>query len=345
MQIGNETFDAVREEWDALADHLEVPPFLRAGWFAVWWDAFGNGQLRVVTVRRHNRLVGVLPVIQRGSVITSPTNSHTPLFGPIVEDQEVVKALAGALFASGMRRIDLSFLEGPEGIESCLRNDIVEPTFRLYSRTIMSSPYLPIEGDWDSYWKSRSRNLRSTVRRCRNRLADLGEVTVQIANDAEGIDALLAEGFEIEESGWKEERGTAIASRPETHRFYREVAHWATQMGILKLAFLRIDGRAVAFNFSLESAGNHYLLKLGHDAGLNRAGPGTVLTAEMLKRAFSINLRSYEFLGADDRYKLRWTGLVHDRLRVQAFAPSIAGRADAMIQVHARAAARRMLRR
>jgi hypothetical protein len=67
----------------------------------------------------------------------------------------------------------------------------------------------------------------------------------------------------IEASGWKGERGAAIISRPETRSFYTEVSRWAARNGWLRLAFLRLDGRALAFQCGLEDGGTHYFLKGG----------------------------------------------------------------------------------
>jgi hypothetical protein len=51
-----------------------------------------------------------------------------------------------------------------------------------------------------------------------------------------------------------------------------------------------------------------------------------ILRYEMVARAFSIGLRSYEFLGADEPWKLEWTQTTRERALFQAFAPSVRGR-------------------
>ena len=117
----------------------------------------------------------------------------------------------------------------------------------------------------------------------------MGEVSLEIESGAERLDDLLAEGFEVEARGWKGLRGTAVASDPQTLSFYTEVARWAASRDLLRLAFLRVDGRALAFHFSLESEGKHYLLKPGYDERFRKAGPGTVLTYRMIVSALSLS--------------------------------------------------------
>ena len=51
-----------------------------------------------------------------------------------------------------------------------------------------------------------------------------------------------------------------------------------------------------------------------------------LLRHEMIARAFGEGLRSYEFLGADEPWKLEWTSAVRRRDLFQAFAPTARGR-------------------
>ena len=328
---------ALADEWDMLAVSSGAPPFLRPGWITAWWEEFGTGRPVVVTLRRAGDLVAMVPLQRRAGSLESPTNWHTPAFGVLAVDADARRELIGGLLDLPARRVDLEFLEetGPDAAAAAAGRR------RLERRVILREPFLRTDGEWDDYWRGISKNLRKTVNRCRNRLADRGEVSFSVEDGGTGLDALLDAGLGLESSGWKGRQGTAMASQPETVRFYRRIAGWAAEAGILRLPFLRIDGVPVAFQLSLEQHDREYLLKLGHDAALDRLGPGTVLTAEVLEDAFRRGLESYEFCGADDDYKLRWTAEVRPMIRLQAFAPTAAGRTDRIVQVHGRGVARR----
>src|SRR5262249_37168835 len=123
-------------------------------------------------------------------------------------------------------------------------------------------------------------------------------------------------------------RGTAIAADPATRRFYGDIAHWAARRGWLRLAFLRLDERPLAFDYCLEEQGVHYLLKTGYDPAYRAFAPGVLIRQDMIARAFSNGLARYEFLGADEPWKLRWTGMLSERRLLQAFAPSLPGVVD-----------------
>ena len=333
--------DSIAAEWDELARRVGASPFERPGWFSCWLDAFGAAGLEVVALRRDGRLAAVIPMLSHRGVVRSPTNWHTPRFGPVAEDEGARRAVLGALSRDRPRRLELSFLDS--GLVADLK--AVSGAALENARCIMSSPYVPIDQGWESYWQGLSKNLRSNVRRRRKRLAALGEVEVEIIEDEDGLAESLEECFRLEAGGWKGERGTAILSSPQTARFYERVAHWATKVRLLRLCLLRLDGRIAAFNLSLETDSRHYLLKLGHDISLNDASPGTVLTAAMVERAFQRGLDSYEFLGDRERYKLHWAPDCHEMERVQLFAPSLRGRVDRFVQTRGRPIAIYVLRR
>ena len=49
------------------------------------------------------------------------------------------------------------------------------------------------------------------------------------------------------------------------HRFYTRLSSWAETEGWLRLAFLTLDGRPIAGDLALESAGVHYVLAADYD--------------------------------------------------------------------------------
>jgi hypothetical protein len=70
------------------------------------------------------------------------------------------------------------------------------------------------------------------------------------------------------------------------------------------------------------------------------------LTVETLERTFAkAGVRSYEFLGAADPYKLDLTDLTREFVRVQAFAPRPLGQAQRLAWRHGRPLASELRRR
>jgi CelD/BcsL family acetyltransferase involved in cellulose biosynthesis len=326
-----ETHEAVgdlAEEWDALVERTHGVPWLRPGWIDAWWNAFGEGTLRIVATRGEDgRLTGVLPLFEKQGALRSTTNWHTPEFGAVVDAGDASELMAGVL-SFHPRRVTLAWLdEGKPGFSECRRLARAR-RYLLLVRTIERSPYVDTRGEWESYEAGLSSKFLRELRRRRRRLESRGELTFELSGGAENLDGLLADGFEIEASGWKGERGLAVDSQPATRGFYREIARWAADRGWLRLAFLRLDGTPFAFDFALEENGIHYLLKTGYDPVFRAESPGQLLRHLMIRRAFEEGLDAYEFLGTDESWKLEWADTVRERRQLQAFAPTTSGLVD-----------------
>jgi len=317
-----EAVAAVRDEWDRLADRTGAAPFLRPGWIEAWWRAFGAGRLEVLREEEAGRVRALLPVRHRHGAVSSPSNWHSPGFGLLREDRAAGLALLGELFARHPAQVSLGFLGalGP-GLDE-LAEAADTAGYRCLQRTLERSPFVTVDGDWEGYERSLDRSMRKDLRRCRRRLEDLGRVVLDVEHDTAHLDEALA----VEGLGWKRTAGTAIVSAPQTAHFYAEVARWAAASGRLRLIFLRVDGRPVAFHLALEDDRTYFPLKGGFDPAFHAQSPGRLLIHATLERAFAVGLRRYEFLGGSDAYKLRWATEAYDRVLFQAFAPDPVGR-------------------
>jgi CelD/BcsL family acetyltransferase involved in cellulose biosynthesis len=318
---------SIAAEWEALADRCGAAPFLRPGWFDAWLRAFG-GQPLVLATREGGELTSVLVLLRRPAALHSAANWHSPLYGAVAKGPDALQALAGALLAERTSRVDLAMVDAGDGLLVALHTAAEAAGRAAIDRQVAIQPYVTLDGDFDAYAAGLPRKQRKEIGRVRRRLEAEGELTVHFEDGSERLDELLQEGFAVEGSGWKAEQGSAIASQPETLTFYTEVARWAAERGWLRLAFLRLDGRALAFDLCIEAARSEYVLKGGFDPEYRRFGPGVVLTYESLSRAFAEGLSTYEFLGDADSYKLAWTDTTRERRRLQVFSGTPLGQAQ-----------------
>lgn len=333
--------DGIREDWDALADRTGAAPFLRPGWIEPWQDAFCEGEPAYLVARRDGRFAGVLPLDLRGGTLASTANWHTPLYGPVVEDEPAASDLARAVIAHAGRRADLWFLDPDAPGFPQLAASAADAGYGTIVRTMAESPYIEAEGSFDEFMSARDRKFRKEIGRLWRRLEDQGGGAT-FEDGTENLDELLTDGFRLEGSGWKTERGSAIAQSPARERFYRRVAEWAVGRGWLRLAFLHVEGRRVAFDFGIEAGGRFYVPKGGFDVEYRKLGPGQLLTYAGIRRAFELGLESYELLGQQDEYKRQWASATRERLRLQVFPRRPAGSATYVAWRYGRPLVRRI---
>jgi CelD/BcsL family acetyltransferase involved in cellulose biosynthesis len=324
-------FDAISAEWDALAARLQAVPWDRPGWISAWHASFGRGEPRVLALRRGDSLAGVLPLEAVRGALRSPTNYHTPSFAGVFADDGAAFRLAEVALAETRRHLRFSLLDSASPLVRAIGELTAQPGAVMHSRVMDRAPYLALPESPERFEAALTAKRRSGLRRLRRRLTELGEVSFEVCTGEERLDERLSEGFAMERSGWKGEHGTAITSQAATRNFYRAIAGWLAQRGWLRLAFLRLSGRTIAFDLAVEIDGVHYLVKTGYDEGLRPLAPGMVLRHEMILRCIRGGCRSYELLGSDMPWKRVWTQTLHDRLQLHAFPATVSGRADWLI--------------
>lgn len=331
-------FMALAREWNALVDETGGEPFYRHELFRIWIDNFAPRlKLRVLCLRDPGgALSAVLPLVERRSKIygvpvrelTSASNSHSCRFDLIARDAD---AAAEAFFAHLAADPDwdlLRLIDVPEtGAAMRLFAQAEDRRWPAGKWASLQSPYVPLPKTFDELKQGLQSKFKSNLRRRRKKLEEKGAVTFERYTGGPELESKLEEGFALEQSGWKGEAGTAIAQDSATRGFYTELARQAAYDGKLSLNFLRLDGRAVAFQFGLEHDGRYLFLKPGFDESLKECSPGQLMVEEVLKDCVARGLREFDFLGPDMVWKRDWTSLrrMHNWLFV--FRDSRFGRA------------------
>jgi len=333
---------AIEEEWDRLALDANASIFARPAWLRMWWEEFGEGELEILTLHDRGRLRAVLPLVRKGAVLQAPLNEHTPLYDPPTRDAEAAETLYAEALGRGARRLQVAEVEAGETTTGALGRAAERLGWRVRMRPLRRAAFMRVEGSPADYMAGLSRRRRKDVRRRRRRLEESGELTIEWAGGSERLAELLDEGFAVEGSGWKDAAGTAIASRPETDRFYRTVVDWAVGESALDLGFVRLDGRVLAFQMAVWDQTRCYGLKGGFDPAFRKAAPGVLLFLDMILRAHERGVETVELLGDATPFELEWGASTRPIVRMQAFSPGLSGRVDWLAATYLRPLLRKL---
>ena len=315
---------ALGPAWTSLAHQAALPhPFLSHEWVCAWWEAFGAGrELRVLLATAEGRIVGIAPLmLSRARMyglelrcLQSIHNEHTPRADFLVasghpEAYEAIWAYLRRTTASWDVLLLAQLSAGAETLEQLPRL-AARDGFRAGLWRSNGSPYLSLRESWDGYFARLDARHRRNLRNRLKRLNRLGEVALRSVSSLENGVGALEDGLRIEAAAWKGRAGTAISSRPELRRFYTRLAQKSAERGWLRLQFLTVAGRPIAFGYFLRYERNIYLLKPGYDPAFAVYSPCNLLCYMVLREAFGSDVAEYDFLGDDDLWKRQWTGEV-----------------------------------
>ncbi|PLX88217.1 MAG: hypothetical protein C0618_04765 [Desulfuromonas sp.] len=312
---------ALRGEWtDLLNRSVFQSPFLTYEWFVHWWTHFSDDHDLCIFVARtgQGRAVVILPLMEaqlkiwglRFRALLSPTNHHSNFFCYLLEtDQSPALVALWSHIAMLKRRWDTVLLQeipASDDIElfvkAAAQNGIQS---RVWNRG--RSAYIDFSSGWDPFWKARTSKFRANLRNRRRRLERLGSVSCRTVTDCDHAETAVVTALEIEARGWKGAAGSAMTSHPQVEQFYLRLAAIAARQGWLRLSFLNVDGRDIAFDYSVQYGDDLYCLKIGYDPEFKAFSPGQLLAHEVLKRCTESGVKTYEFLGEMSVQKGDWT--------------------------------------
>jgi CelD/BcsL family acetyltransferase involved in cellulose biosynthesis len=314
-------FDAMAPEWETLLNRWSTGSvFLSHAWFRSWWEMFGNEQeLHLITVRAGGELLAVAPMMRtrasiygfKADALHAIYNPHTPRYDFIVAknpDARVYEAIWAELVAhSDCELIVLAQIPAESQTLSSMETLARRDGWRTGQWIAPASPYIRLGCDYDSFFNGLSDSCRFNLNKRYARLQRHGPVDVEIVTERDRIDEAMRDGLRIEAAAWKGARGTAMLSDPAVAEFYIRFAKREADLGELRLTFLRLGGKRIAFNYLLESRSKLYAVKIGYDPEYHAYSPGNMLLNLLLRDACGKGIEEYDLLGGDDEWKFEWT--------------------------------------
>ncbi|MBB4303594.1 CelD/BcsL family acetyltransferase involved in cellulose biosynthesis [Rhodobium orientis] len=270
--------------WRDLADRAADPnPFFRPEFLLPAIAALLPKRIAIRRVRDGaGRLLALAPVVRGslgfgvfGASWSVWAHPYAPLGTPLV-DRDAVEAAVAALLVPGSGGA-LAFpelgLDGPVG--AALRRHapvlgVAPVALNVHRRALLDSPLSAEAYRQTVLSPCRRRNERRFLRR----LARHGAVTFTTATEPDAVAAAFAEFLELEASGWKGDKGTALACDPGITGFAQEAVAGLAEKGRVRIDAYRIDGNPVGIVVSLADGGDVFTWKMAHDMEFAAQSPG-----------------------------------------------------------------------
>ena len=121
------------------------------------------------------------------------------------------------------------------------------------------------------------------LRRQRNRLAEHGAVRFEVARTPDTVATAIETFLELEASGWKARRGTALKQNDGDAGFIRRATAALAATGQCEIVTLHAGETPVASAIVLRHLDRAFYFKLGVDERFAKFSPGVQLTLELTR--------------------------------------------------------------
>ena len=265
-------------EWE-LAVQASARGRVGASALCAWSDAGDlTGLMPVISMLRAYRIP--LPVW----VSADPYGSLcTPLLDRDRADQAVANLLDSAR-QSGAHALmlrDMS-LDGAamKALIEVLRRDGITP--RVLQSHVRAALDATLDAD-ELLREALGPKKLKELRRQRNRLAEAGAVHFETARTPGDVAAAIEIFLNLEASGWKAKRGTALVQHDGDAAFIRRATSALAASGQCEIVTLRAGGTPVAAAIVLRHQDRAFYFKLGIDERFAKFSPGVQLTLDLTR--------------------------------------------------------------
>jgi len=288
--------DVSATKWRVLSERAAEPN----GYYLPEWElavqASARGRTGVSALSAWSdtgNLTGLMPVISMWRAYKTPLpvlvsadpygTLSTPLLDRDRAEDAAADLLDGARQAGAHALIlrDMS-LDGAAltALSGVLRRDGITP------RVLQSHVRAALDATLDAEQLLReglgSKKLKE-LRRQRNRLAESGEVRFEVARRPAEVKAAIETFLNLEASGWKGKRGTALVQHAGDATFIRRATPDLAATGQCEIVTLRAGETPVASAIVLRHLDRAFYFKLGVDERFSKFSPGVQLTLDLTR--------------------------------------------------------------
>lgn len=342
------TLAALAPEWSALAARMpsSATPYMTPEFQLPWIAAAGPAwHCRALVARRDGRMIGLAPLFERRigrfgitlAIRSFPIRGTTPPIDVVTDDDPaaVVSAMLRHLRADrSWDLLRLHSIAADSPTIAALRATAPSLGMSLAETAMPSTLVVPIEGSWEDFRASLGKKFRQNLRRGWTALERTGVPgLVTYPGEITDLEQALDWAQDVIRRSWKKLPEDSDAERA----FLLSCARSFADRGWLRLRFLTLDGRPIAYLFDVDFQGSAYPFHSAYDLAHQAGGAGQLLLHYALEKSWQRGHRVFDFFGGSD-YLSRWTEVERHFTEVRIVNAGLVSRLKAEIyaRIHAR---------
>ena len=323
-------FGDVVPQWEALRAQGPAAPMLAADFVTALLDAFGSGRERVALCMRDGAplAAAVLAPQGRASWATfQPAQAPAALWvqrpGTDLSAllASLTRALPGCALVTALTQCDPFLLPRPAAGP------------REHTGDYIATARITVDGGFDAWWNGRGKNLRTNLKKQRNKLQEAGiAARMEVLRAPGDMAQAVADYGRLETTGWKGRAGTAVAADNDQGRFYRRMLEAFCARGAGSVYRYFFDDQLVATDLCIEDGDCIVILKTAYDETVPKHySPALLMREEACRALFDAgHVRRIEFYGKVMEWHTRWTEEVRTMYHVNHYRWALVRRLHAL---------------
>jgi CelD/BcsL family acetyltransferase involved in cellulose biosynthesis len=310
-------WSAVARDWDALAER-QLSPFLKTDWLAPWCESFLGAPPVLCLVWRGESLAAGAAFSSRRGALRNLANDHMPMASVLAVDDAALTTLTSAVMRRRLLTLRFDLLLADDPAVTAIRREAANAGKALVVRSRNASPTVETTMTTTEYRERTRPNWGAPLDRFRRKIVRDHGASFRLLEQPDDLEEVLRRGFDVEASGWKGRAGTAVLSSQQTTDFYLSVARRFAARSALRLSWIDVGGRMIAFDLCIEHDKRLFLIKTGFDEDFRSYAPGLLLRLAVIEACLEGDIRSHELLGGEDAWKAKFATLNRPRIEIAA---------------------------
>jgi CelD/BcsL family acetyltransferase involved in cellulose biosynthesis len=338
---------ALEGAWKDLFDRRRSPNvFLTWEWAVTWWKHLGSSnQLLVLVAKEGDQVRGIAPLYasrvgwgfrRRATLRFVGAGLADYLDFLTAEDPGPAIAAFLEYLAKGRGRwakIVLGEIRGDSPSVALVADGIARLRLPALRRIPCTSPYVTLNGSWETYLRSLGKHHRKNLSWLLRRLERVQDASIRHECSA----AVLQQIFEVHRRRQAGRAHLSLFESPRMVGFFAELADLFQRQGWLDVCTLWIQKELAAYVFGFQYGGAYSYWNVSFDPHYSEYAPGHMMIHHLLKRCFDQGLTEFDFMKGAEDYKLKWAS--HQRPSYEfVIFPSPAHRAVERARLQTRSA-------
>jgi len=308
------SFQEIESEWVSLLAQSPVNSlFLTPQWQEIWWNSLGDGQEIASFYLRDSRdskeVLAIASLLRQGDTVTLMGNSETFDYNDFLirpgYETTFFTTLLGCLDEKECRSLELVSLR-----ESSPTLEYLPSLARARGYTVEITeegvtPGVALPPTWEEYLLLLSRKDRHELRRKLRRLEGVAGWRWYSVRTPQEVADRLDEFLALMRQSDAEK---AEFLTPQREEFFHRMARRTAELGLLRLYFLEMEGRAVATALCFDYSETRLLYNSGFNPEYGYYSVGLLLNALCLREAIEQGQGYFDFLRGPEPYKYHLGG-------------------------------------